>query len=55
MSEERLQHVHQLRGLAADIAPSAVIEAGAQIAQDVRIGPYCIVSSKSVIGRGGGC
>ncbi len=52
MSEERLQHVHQLRGLAADIAPSAVIEAGAQIAQDVRIGPYCIVSSKSVIGRG---
>ena len=52
MSEERLQHVHQLRGLAADIAPSAVIEAGAQIAQDVRSGPYCIVSSKSVIGRG---
>ena len=29
-----------------------MIEAGAQIAQDVRIGPYCIVSSKSVIGRG---
>jgi len=52
MSEERTQQVHQLRGLAADIAPSAVVEAGAQIAQDVRIGPSCVVSSRSVIGRG---
>jgi UDP-N-acetylglucosamine acyltransferase len=34
------------------ISPSAIIEPGAQIADDVRIGPYCVVSGRATIGRG---
>jgi UDP-N-acetylglucosamine acyltransferase len=35
----------------ATIHPTAIIEEGAQIADDVEIGPYCTISSKAVIGK----
>lgn len=38
--------------MAADIHPTAIVEPGAQIADDVRIGPYCLVSGQAVIGPG---
>jgi len=34
------------------ISPLAVIEEGALIAEDVEIGPFCFISSRSTIGRG---
>ena len=34
----------------AEIHPTAVIEPGAEIAQSVRIGPYCHVGAKVVLG-----
>jgi UDP-N-acetylglucosamine acyltransferase len=40
------------RGLPATVHPSAVVEPGAQLADDVRIGPFCLVSAGAVIGRG---
>jgi UDP-N-acetylglucosamine acyltransferase len=40
------------RGLPASVHPSAVIEAGAHLGEDVTIGPFCWVSSGAVIGRG---
>jgi len=46
MSDHRTQ-----RG-PAGIHPTAVIEDGALIADDVRIGPYCVVSGGAEIGRG---
>lgn len=36
----------------SDIHPTAVIGDGASIADDVRIGPYCVVGSKVVLERG---
>ncbi len=36
----------------AQIHPTAIVEDGAQIADDVVIGPYCTISSKTIIGRG---
>lgn len=39
-------------GAPADIAATAIIEPGARIAEDVRIGPYCVVSAGADIGRG---
>lgn len=41
-----------LRGRPAVVHPSAVVEPGAQIAEDVSIGPFCWVSGGAVIGRG---
>ena len=41
-----------LAGSAPRIAPTAFIEPGAEIAEDVRIGHHCFVSAGSVIGRG---
>jgi UDP-N-acetylglucosamine acyltransferase len=41
-----------LRGLPASVHPTAVVEAGAQLAEDVAIGPFCVVSANAVIGRG---
>jgi UDP-N-acetylglucosamine acyltransferase len=38
--------------MAADIHPTAIVEFGARIADDVRIGPYCIVSGRAAIGPG---
>lgn len=35
-----------------DIHPSAVVEAGAQLAEDVHVGPFCYVQSGAVIGAG---
>jgi len=40
------------RGLPAVVHRSAVVEAGAQLGEDVKIGPFCWVSSGAVIGRG---
>ncbi|MAI20114.1 MAG: acyl-[acyl-carrier-protein]--UDP-N-acetylglucosamine O-acyltransferase [Kiritimatiellaceae bacterium] len=34
------------------IHPTAVVEPGAELADDVVIGPYCTVSAEAVIGRG---
>jgi UDP-N-acetylglucosamine acyltransferase len=39
-------------GRPPDIHPTAVVEAGARVADDVRIGPYCVVSSGAEIGCG---
>ena len=36
----------------AKIHPTAIVELGAQLADDVIIGPYCTVSAEAVIGRG---
>ena len=36
----------------AKIHPTAIVESGAQLADDVIIGPYCTVSAEAVIGRG---
>lgn len=41
-----------LHGRPAFVHPSAVVEAGAQLAEDVTIGPFCWVSAGAVIGRG---
>jgi UDP-N-acetylglucosamine acyltransferase len=41
-----------LRGLPAAVHPSAVVEPGAQLGEDVTIGPFCWVSADAVIGRG---
>jgi UDP-3-O-[3-hydroxymyristoyl] glucosamine N-acyltransferase len=34
------------------IHPTAVVEAGARIADDVTVGAYCVISSGATIGRG---
>lgn len=39
-------------GLPPEVHPTAIVEPGAELATDVRIGPYCVVSGKAVIGRG---
>lgn len=39
-------------GRAPEVHPTAIVEPGAQLAADVRIGPYCVVSSGAEIGRG---
>jgi UDP-N-acetylglucosamine acyltransferase len=36
----------------ANIHPTAIVAAGAQIADDAVIGPYCVISSEAVIGGG---
>ena len=36
----------------ARIHETAIIGEGAQIADDVVIGPYCVISAEAVIGRG---
>ena len=35
----------------ATIHPTAIIEKGAQIADDAEIGPYCTISNKAIIGK----
>jgi len=39
-------------GRPPEIHPSAIVEAGARIADDVRVGAHCVISSGAVIGRG---
>jgi UDP-N-acetylglucosamine acyltransferase len=39
-------------GRPPEIHATAVVEEGARIADDVRVGPYCVVSAGAVIGRG---
>lgn len=34
------------------VHPTAIVEPGAQLDDDVRIGPYCVVSAEAEIGRG---
>jgi UDP-N-acetylglucosamine acyltransferase len=41
-----------LRGLPPNVHATAVVERGARLADDVRIGPFCSVSDGAVIGRG---
>jgi len=52
MHDNSSRQVHPFRGADAVIAPSAIVESGARIAEDVRIGPFCVISSQAVIGRG---
>ncbi|MFM7206512.1 MAG: acyl-ACP--UDP-N-acetylglucosamine O-acyltransferase [Planctomycetaceae bacterium] len=39
-------------GRPPEVHPTAVVDHGARIADDVRIGPYCVISAGAVIGRG---
>ncbi len=41
-----------LAGRPADVHATAIVHPSAQLAADVRIGPYCVVSAEAVIGRG---
>jgi UDP-N-acetylglucosamine acyltransferase len=41
-----------LAGEPAVVHPTAVVESGARIGADVRIGAHCVISSEAVIGRG---
>jgi UDP-N-acetylglucosamine acyltransferase len=41
-----------LRGLPPSVHPAAVVERGARLGDDVRIGPFCHVSAGAVIGPG---
>ena len=52
MHDNSSRQVHPFRGADAVIAPSAIVESGARIAEDERIGPFCVISSQAVIGRG---
>ena len=36
----------------SDIHPTAIIEDGAQLAENVKIGPYCYISSETSVGEG---
>jgi len=38
--------------MAKSIHPTAIIEAGATLAEDVRIGPYCLVGARAVLDAG---
>ena len=37
----------------AQIHPTAIVADGAQLAEDVEVGPYCVVGANVVIGEGG--
>ena len=37
-----------------DIHPTAIIDAAAEIAEGVRIGPHCVIRGKVTIGEGSG-
>jgi len=39
-------------GRPPEVHPSALVEQGARLADDVRIGPYCVISAGATIGRG---
>jgi UDP-N-acetylglucosamine acyltransferase len=41
-----------LRGLPPSVHPSAVVAPGAQLASDVRVGPFCVISANASVGRG---
>ncbi|MFM1904243.1 MAG: Acyl-[acyl-carrier-protein]--UDP-N-acetylglucosamine O-acyltransferase [Planctomycetota bacterium] len=41
-----------LAGLPPQVHPTAVVEPGAELAADVRIGPHCVLSADTVVGRG---
>jgi UDP-N-acetylglucosamine acyltransferase len=41
-----------LAGRPAEVHPTAIVEPGARLAADVRIGPHCVVSGAATIGRG---
>ncbi len=41
-----------LAGLPPQVHPTAVVEPGAELAADVRVGPHCVISSGTVVGRG---
>src|SRR4029450_9815736 len=36
------------------VHPTAVVEAGAELAEDVEIGPFCVVGANVKLGAGGG-
>jgi UDP-N-acetylglucosamine acyltransferase len=38
--------------MSVSIHPTALVEAGARLDDDVRIGPYCVISGEAEIGRG---
>ena len=41
-----------LAGLPPEVHPTAIVEPGAELAKDVCIGPYCVISRGTVVGRG---
>ncbi|MFM8704940.1 MAG: acyl-ACP--UDP-N-acetylglucosamine O-acyltransferase [Planctomycetia bacterium] len=52
MRDESSTRGATLRGRPASVHPSAIVEAGAQLGEDVVVGPFCWVSAGAVIGRG---
>ncbi|MFM9196467.1 MAG: UDP-3-O-(3-hydroxymyristoyl)glucosamine N-acyltransferase, partial [Planctomycetia bacterium] len=52
MRDESSTRGAALRGRPASVHPSAIVEAGAQLGEDVVVGPFCWVSAGAVIGRG---
>lgn len=52
MRDDGTPRTAAFRGAAPEIHPSAVVEPGARLAEDVRVGPFCWVSAAAVIGRG---
>jgi len=52
MRDASPSRVPALRGMPACVHASAVVERGAVLADDVRIGPCCVVSGSTVLGRG---
>ena len=53
MPDERDRQIHPLRGMGPPlIHPTAVVEPGARIADDVQVGPHCVISGLAEIGRG---
>jgi len=52
MREDSTRRGGLLRGVPASVHPSAVVEVGAQLGEDVVVGPFCWVSSGAIIGKG---
>ena len=52
MDEAASPDLLPLGGLPPEVHPTAVVEPGAELASDVRVGPYCVVSAGTVVGRG---
>ena len=52
MDEAASDHLLPLAGLPPQVHPTAVVEPGAELACDVRVGPYCVISAETVVGRG---
>jgi UDP-N-acetylglucosamine acyltransferase len=52
MEDSGNDDVLPLAGLPPVVHPTAVVDPAAELAADVRIGPYCVISGGTIIGRG---